>query len=78
MVFEEPVKPASGANSIKGRQYLEGTDPYHFPFLFMRLSRACYSNISHQAKRNDTDFQVALSPKVFFVYCGQLIKFAHS
>lgn len=35
----------------------------------MRLSRACYSNISNQAKRNDTDFQVVLSSMSNKVFC---------
>lgn len=48
-----------------------GDGSVSLPFLFMRLSRACYSNINNQANRNDTDFQVVLShlsPKVFCLF----------
>lgn len=46
-----------------------GDGSVSLPFLFMRLSRACYSNISNQANRNDTDFQVVLSPMSPKVFC---------
>lgn len=48
-----------------------GDGSVSLPFLFMRLSRACYSNINNQANRNDTDFQVvlsAMSPEVFVYF----------
>lgn len=43
-----------------------GDGSVSLPFLFMRLSLACYSNINNQAKRNDVDFssRSLSSPKV--------------
>lgn len=70
-MFEESVKPESGANSIKWQQYLEGMNLYVSLFdLDTRLGLACYSNINTQANGNDTDFQVGLSfcLKKCFVY----------